>query len=157
MNLATFWSCENHSWYLLSLSASRRPVGLVQSFSMHVKPTPLRGIIIFHIFLPPNQLVSFVIFMLVGRVGAGEEQLVEMINNGCNFTAAWYYVTKYRGSSEADGLGPTLGLASVVHSMVTWVLTGAPISWLGIYIIGWTKINRYNDLLLTTISIKGDL
>ena len=33
----------------------------------------------------------------------------------------------------------TLGLASVVHSMVTWVLTGAPISWFGMYIIGWTE------------------
>ena len=40
----------------------------------------------------------------------------------------------------SEGKKVTLGLASVVHSMVTWVLTGAPISWFGMYIIGWTEI-----------------
>ena len=38
-------------------------------------------------------------------------------------------------------ISPTLGLASVVHSTVTSVPTGAPISWLGMYIIGWTATN----------------
>ena len=41
----------------------------------------------------------------------------------------------------------TLGLASVVHSIVTWVLTGAPISWLGMYIIGWTA-NEQSILIM---------
>ena len=45
---------------------------------------------------------------------------------------------QFSGWGGLEGKKVTLGLASVVHSMVTWVLTGAPISWFGMYIIGWT-------------------
>ena len=53
----------------------------------------------------------------------------------------------------------TLGLASVSHSSVIWVPSGAPISWLGMYIIGATvhKCADYTKiclLLLLKMSLK---
>ena len=48
-------------------------------------------------------------------------------------------INTINGTNQFSRLKLTLGLASVVHSMVTWVLTGAPISWFGMYIIGWTE------------------
>ncbi len=47
----------------------------------------------------------------------------------------------------------TLGLASVTHSMVTWVWRGAPISWFGMYIIGATEMTKFQNNKSFTVYI----